>query len=65
MPMSLADPAMMLMKLGMFRIDLALVKDKTVADTAVTSIGDIGNFVRVFAFFFHCSIPFLSEFITP
>jgi hypothetical protein len=58
MPMSLADPAMMQMKLGMFRIDLALVKDKTVADAAVTSIEDIAIFIRFFALFFHRSIPF-------
>jgi len=39
--MPLADPAMMLMKLGVFRVDLTLVKDKAVADATITSIEDI------------------------
>ena len=56
--MPLADPAMMLMKLGVFRIDLALVKDKTVADTTITSVEDIGNVIRFFAFFFQFSTPY-------
>ena len=56
--MPLADPAMMLMKLGVFRVDLTLVKDKAVADATITSIEDIENFIWFFTLFFHLSTPY-------
>jgi hypothetical protein len=62
--MSLADPAVMLMKLGMFRVDRAALEDKTVADAAIPSMEDIENFIRFLALFFHLSAPVsLNSFI--